>query len=124
MKDLKRFIKQNKRTTIVFILCVIFVILVFIVKLVFFPAEATARPAISDLSSFMVFSRSMRTVSFADSIILPARSPASPTIRSYSDFASVRAFSRILTDSCFAPFSASSYSCFIFIASFWASCAF
>ena len=42
MKDLKRFIKQNKRTTIVFILCVIFVILVFVVKLVFFPAEATA----------------------------------------------------------------------------------
>ena len=42
MKDLKRFIKQNKRTTIVFIICVIFVILVFVVKLTLFPSEAKA----------------------------------------------------------------------------------
>ena len=39
---MKKFIKNNKLVVITFIICVIFVILVFAVKLTFFPNEATA----------------------------------------------------------------------------------
>ena len=39
---MKKFIKNNKITVVAFIICVIFVILVFAVKLTFFPNEATA----------------------------------------------------------------------------------
>ena len=39
---MKNFIKNNKVTAIAFIICVIFVILVFAVKLTFFPNEGTA----------------------------------------------------------------------------------
>ena len=39
---MKNFIKNNKVTVVAFIICVIFVILVFAVKLTFFPNEGTA----------------------------------------------------------------------------------
>lgn len=39
---MKRFVKNNKLTVITFIICVIFVILVFAVKLTFFPDEGKA----------------------------------------------------------------------------------
>ena len=39
---MKKFIKNNKLTVITFIICVIFVIIVFAVKLTFFPDEAKA----------------------------------------------------------------------------------
>ena len=39
---MKKFIKNNKVTAIAFIICVIFVILVFAIKLTFFPNEARA----------------------------------------------------------------------------------
>ena len=39
---MKKFIKNNKVTAVAFIICVIFVILVFAVKLTFFPNEGTA----------------------------------------------------------------------------------
>ena len=39
---MKKFIKYNKVTTIAFIICVIFVVLVFAIKLTFFPNEGTA----------------------------------------------------------------------------------
>lgn len=39
---MKKFIKNNKVTTIAFIICVIFVVLVFAIKLTFFPNEGTA----------------------------------------------------------------------------------
>lgn len=39
---MKNFIKNNKVTTVAFIICVIFVILVFAIKLTFFPNEGTA----------------------------------------------------------------------------------
>ena len=39
---MKKFIKNNKLVVVTFIICVIFVILVFAVKLTFFPNEATA----------------------------------------------------------------------------------
>ena len=39
---MKKFIKNNKITVVAFIICVIFVILVFAIKLTFFPNEATA----------------------------------------------------------------------------------
>lgn len=39
---MKKFIKNNKLTVITFICCVIFVILVFAIKLTFFPDEAKA----------------------------------------------------------------------------------
>ena len=42
MKDFKKFVKNNKITVIAFICCVIFVILVFTVKILFFPDEAKA----------------------------------------------------------------------------------
>ena len=40
--NVKNFIKNNKVTVIAFIICVIFVILVFALKLTFFPNEGTA----------------------------------------------------------------------------------
>lgn len=39
---MKKFIKNNKVTAVAFIICVIFVILVFAIKLTFFPNEGTA----------------------------------------------------------------------------------
>ena len=42
MINVKNFIKNNKVTVVAFIICVIFVILVFAVKLTFFPNEGTA----------------------------------------------------------------------------------
>lgn len=39
---MKKFIKNNKVTTIAFIICVIFIICIFMVKLTFFPNEAKA----------------------------------------------------------------------------------
>ena len=39
---MKKFIKNNKITVVAFIICVIFVILVFAIKLTFFPNEARA----------------------------------------------------------------------------------
>ena len=39
---MKKFIKNNKLVVVTFIICLIFVILVFAVKLTFFPDEATA----------------------------------------------------------------------------------
>ena len=39
---MKNFIKNNKVTTVAFIICVIFVVLVFVIKLTFFPNEASA----------------------------------------------------------------------------------
>ena len=39
---MKNFIKNNKVTVVAFIICVIFVILIFAVKLTFFPNEGTA----------------------------------------------------------------------------------
>lgn len=39
---MKNFIKNNKVTVVAFIICVIFVILVFAIKLTFFPNEGTA----------------------------------------------------------------------------------
>ena len=39
---MKNFIKNNKLTVVAFIICVIFVILVFAIKLTFFPNEGTA----------------------------------------------------------------------------------
>lgn len=39
---MKNFIKNNKVTVVAFIICVIFVVLVFAVKLTFFPNEGTA----------------------------------------------------------------------------------
>ena len=39
---MKNFIKINKVTVVAFIICVIFVVLVFVIKLTFFPNEASA----------------------------------------------------------------------------------
>ena len=39
---MKNFIKNNKVTVVAFIICVIFVVLVFAIKLTFFPNEGTA----------------------------------------------------------------------------------
>ncbi len=39
---MKNFIKNNKVTVVAFIICVIFVVLVFVIKLTFFPNEASA----------------------------------------------------------------------------------
>ena len=39
---MKKFIKNNKLTVITFIICLIFVILVFTIKLTFFPNEGRA----------------------------------------------------------------------------------
>ena len=39
---MKNFIKNNKVTTVAFIICVIFVVFVFVIKLTFFPNEAKA----------------------------------------------------------------------------------
>ncbi len=39
---MKKFIKNNKLTVITFVCCIIFVILVFVIKLTFFPNEAKA----------------------------------------------------------------------------------
>ena len=40
--NVKNFIKNNKVTVVAFIICVIFVVLVFAIKLTFFPNEGTA----------------------------------------------------------------------------------
>ena len=42
MKDFKKFVKNNKLTVITGIICLIFVIFVFTIKIIFFPSESKA----------------------------------------------------------------------------------
>ena len=42
MKNIKKFIKKNKMTVVVVICCLILTILIFALKLTFFPNEAKA----------------------------------------------------------------------------------